>query len=204
MGDWQFDDSLSEVEHLEIWLRKTVTAVAPRPCLRFAEHRAVYVIGRNTDAVRFGAQEGRVVRQTGTATPTYHGPGQRTLYVVLQQEAAATVVESVIDALLTFNLRAIRRPGLRGLWVERLEKPPRADGSIALDHIAEITLRLRGPLCFGKISVNVEPDLAQFAPVIASWPLGEAVTSLVDLGFPVTMEDLDVALLTRFAPLLAQ
>lgn len=137
---------------------------------------------------------------------TYHGPGQRVAYAMLDLNARGRDVrayvwhleEWVIRALAEFNVTGERRQGRVGVWVRRPEKPPLPDGSPAEDKIAAIGVRIRRWVTFHGIAINVEPDLGHFAGIVPCGIRGYGVTSLVDLGLPVTMADLDVALRATF------
>jgi lipoyl(octanoyl) transferase len=85
-----------------------------------------------------------------------------------------------------------------GVWVARPDKPPLPDGSPAEDKIAAIGVRLRRWVAFHGIAINVEPDLGHFSGIVPCGITGHGVTSLVDLGLPVTMADLDLALERTF------
>jgi lipoyl(octanoyl) transferase len=138
---------------------------------------------------------------------TYHGPGQRVVYVMLDLETRGRDVRAfvgrleawVIAALAEFNLRAEIRPGRVGVWIARPDKPPLPDGTPREDKIAAIGVRLRRWVSFHGLSINVEPDLSHFDGIVPCGIEGHGVTSLVDLGLPVTMADLDVALKRTFA-----
>lgn len=138
---------------------------------------------------------------------TYHGPGQRVAYAMLDLNRRGRDVrayvwrleEWVIRALAGFNVTAERRPGRVGVWVARPDKPPLADGSPAEDKIAAIGVRLRRWVSFHGVAVNVDPDLGHFSGIVPCGIRGYGVTSLVDLGLPVTMPDLDLALAAAFA-----
>jgi len=104
----------------------------------------------------------------------------------------------VIAALGEFNVRGEIRPGRVGVWVARPEKPPLPDGTLREDKIAAIGIRLRRWVSFHGISINVEPDLAHFDGIVPCGIRGHGVTSLVDLGLPVTLDDLDMALKRTF------
>jgi lipoyl(octanoyl) transferase len=134
---------------------------------------------------------------------TYHGPGQRVAYVMLDLKRrrpdvrayVAGLEEWIIRTLATFNVRGERREDRVGVWVRRPDK-----GAGHEDKIAAIGVRLRRWVSFHGIAINVEPELSHFAAIV---PCGVVdprygVTSLVDLGLPVTMEDVDVALRQAF------
>jgi len=134
---------------------------------------------------------------------TYHGPGQRVAYVMLDLKRrrpdvrayVAGLEEWIIRALGHFNVRGERREDRVGVWVRR---PDKGDGYE--DKIAAIGVRLRRWISFHGIAINVEPELSHFSAIV---PCGVVdprygVTSLVDLGHPVTMADVDVALRRAF------
>ncbi len=134
---------------------------------------------------------------------TYHGPGQRVAYVMLDLNRRGRDVRAfvqnleawVIAALAEFNITGETREGRVGVWVKRPDK-----GEGYEDKIAAIGIRLRKWVSFHGISLNVEPDLSHFSGIV---PCGIAeqkfgVTSLVDLGLPVTMDDADMALKKSF------
>ena len=107
--------------------------------------------------------------------------------------------EWVIRALASFNVAGERRPGRVGVWVVRPDRPPQPDGSPAEDKIAAIGVRLRRWVSFHGVAINVEPDLTHFGGIVPCGIRGHGVTSLVDLGLPVTLADLDLALAAAFA-----
>lgn len=137
---------------------------------------------------------------------TYHGPGQRVVYAMLDLDRRGRDVRAyvwrledwVIRTLAEFNVTAERRPGRVGVWVARPDKPPLPDGSPAEDKIAAIGVRVRRWVAFHGIAINVEPDLEHFRGIVPCGIRGYGVTSLVDLGLPVAMADLDLALARTF------
>jgi lipoyl(octanoyl) transferase len=132
---------------------------------------------------------------------TYHGPGQRVAYVMLDlhrrtpdlRRFVATLEAWLILTLDAFNVRGERREDRVGVWVRR---PDKGDG--VEDKIAAIGIRVRRWVTFHGISLNVEPDLSHFSGIVPCGVTQHGVTSLVDLGLPVTMEDADVALRNAF------
>ncbi|MEP3053312.1 MAG: lipoyl(octanoyl) transferase LipB, partial [Ascidiaceihabitans sp.] len=137
---------------------------------------------------------------------TYHGPGQRVAYTMLDVGKRGRDVRLfvqqleawVIAALSEFNVDGHIREGRVGVWVERPDKPLMADGSLAEDKIAAIGIRLRKWISFHGLSINVEPDLDHFSGIVPCGITQHGVTSLVDLGLPVSMDDVDVALRRSF------
>ena len=136
---------------------------------------------------------------------TYHGPGQRVAYVMLDLKRrredvrafVAALEDWIIGALAAFNVRGERREDRVGVWVVRPERPMIGE-TPAEDKIAAIGIRLRKWVSFHGISINVEPDLGHFSGIVPCGISGYGVTSLVDLGLPVTMADVDVALKASF------
>jgi lipoyl(octanoyl) transferase len=104
----------------------------------------------------------------------------------------------VIATLAEFSVKGERRAGRVGVWVARHDKAPNPDGSLREDKIAAIGVKLRRWVSFHGLSINVEPDLAHFDGIVPCGIRGHGVTSLVDLGLPVGLADLDTALLHTF------
>ena len=133
---------------------------------------------------------------------TYHGPGQRVAYVMLDLSARKRDVHAfvgaleawMIGALARFNVEGQVRPGRVGVWVER-----RVAGQLTReDKIGAIGVKIRRWVSFHGISLNVEPDLSHFDGIVPCGIREHGVTSLVDLGLPVTMDEADAALLASF------
>jgi lipoyl(octanoyl) transferase len=138
---------------------------------------------------------------------TYHGPGQRVAYVMLDlnhrgrdvRQFVTNLETWVITTLAQFNVTGEVRAGRVGVWVGRPEKPPLPDGTPREDKIAAIGVRLRKWVSFHGLSINLDPDLSHFDGIVPCGIEGHGVTSLVDLGLPVTMDDLDLALQRSFS-----
>lgn len=171
------------------------------------EHPPLYTSGTSariedlTDPDRFPVYEARRGGQY-----TYHGPGQRVAYCMLDVGSRGRDVRCfvrdlerwIIAALAEFNVKGEIRPGRVGVWVTRPDKAPNPDGSVREDKIAAIGIRLRKWVSFHGISINVEPDLSHFEGIVPCGIKEHGVTSLVDLGLPVTMDDVDLALKRTF------
>ena len=168
------------------------------------EHDALYTGG--TSAKDSDLKSGDLpVFQTGRGGEyTYHGPGQRVAYVMLDltrrgrdaRKFVRDLEDWIIAALDAFNIVGERRCGRVGVWVDRTQP----GGSEREDKIAAIGIRLRRWVSFHGIALNVEPNLDHFAGIT---PCGitdprYGVTSLVDLGLPATMDDADLALRQAF------
>ncbi|MDE3237783.1 MAG: lipoyl(octanoyl) transferase LipB [Paracoccaceae bacterium] len=171
------------------------------------EHPPIYTAGTSarpedlTDPGRFPVH---VAGRGGQYT--YHGPGQRIAYVMLDVGArgrdvrrfVASLEDWVIATLAEFGVRGERRQGRVGVWVTRPDKPAYADGTMREDKIAAIGVKLRRWVSFHGLSINVDPDLSHFDGIVPCGIREHGVTSLVDLGLPVTMADVDVALRRTF------
>ncbi|HYM32553.1 MAG TPA: lipoyl(octanoyl) transferase LipB [Candidatus Cybelea sp.] len=130
---------------------------------------------------------------------TYHGPGQRVAYVMLDLKRRGSDVRAfvtqledwLISTLAQFTVRGERRPGRVGVWVDR--------GHGREDKIAAIGIRVRHWISYHGISINVDPDLSHYRGIVPCGIQGHGVTSLVDLGRPVDMAAVDTALKESFA-----
>lgn len=140
---------------------------------------------------------------------TYHGPGQRVAYVMLDLGRRGRDVRAhvrrledwVIATLAEFNVHGERRAGRVGVWVVRPDRPPLPDGQPAEDKIAAIGVRVRRWVAFHGVAINVEPDLSHYEGIVPCGIAAHGVTSLVDLGLPVGITDVDVALRRCFEPI---
>lgn len=208
--EWITSDELVDYRTAEVWMEARADAIArgeARECVWLLEHPALYTAGTSakiddlTDPARFP-----VYKTKRGGQYTYHGPGQRVAYVMLDVGARGRDVRAfvkqleawVIGALDEFNIKGEIRDGRVGVWVTRPEKPSPITGAPAEDKIAAIGIRLRKWISFHGISINVEPDLEHFSGIVPCGITDHGVTSLVDLGLPVTMDDVDLALRKRF------
>jgi lipoyl(octanoyl) transferase len=166
------------------------------------EHPPLYTAGTSARAEDLVAPGRFPVHWTGRGGQfTYHGPGQRVAYTMLdlgrrRQDVRAFVASLeawLIEALASFQVRAERRDDRVGVWVRRPER-----GAGAEDKIAAIGIRLRRWVSFHGIALNVDPDLEHFSGIIPCGVRNHGVTSLVDMGLPVTMADADIALRSAF------
>lgn len=211
MVDWLTSDALVPYEEALSWMETRAQSIAEGredEAIWLLEHPPIYTAGTSsrpedlTDPNRFP------VFETGRGGQyTYHGPGQRVAYVMLNLNergrdirAFVTALETwVIGTLAEFNVRGEIREGRVGVWVARPERPPLPDGSPRDDKIAAIGIRLRKWVSFHGLSINVEPDLSHFDGIVPCGIAGHGVTSLVDLGLPVTLPDVDAALKRTFS-----
>lgn len=169
------------------------------------EHRPVYTAGTSARAEDLVMPDRFPVHWTGRGGQfTYHGPGQRVAYVMLdlkrrRQDVRAFVAALeawLIATLWSFHIRGETREDRVGVWVSRPEKGPSTE-----DKIAAIGIRVRRWVSFHGVSLNVEPDLDHFSGIVPCGVRQHGVTSLSDLGLPVTMADADGALRAAFEPI---
>ena len=206
MVEWKISDGLTDYRHaLEVMEARAndIAAGQADELIWLLEHPPLYTAGTSAKPVdlvdpnRFPVFE---ARRGGEYT--YHGPGQRVVYTVLNVGERGRDVRAfvnqlegwIIDTLAEFNVVGERRDGRVGVWVQRPEKPRYANGDVAEDKIAALGIRLRKWVSFHGLSINVEPDLSHFGGIVPCGIQNHGVTSLTDLGLPVTMNDLDVAL----------
>ena len=208
--EWIVSDALVPYREAEAFMEARADAIAQGrapECIWLLEHPPLYTAGTSADPADLvdpGRFEVHHTRRGGQYT--YHGPGQRVVYVMLDVGARGRDVRRfvadleawVITTLATFNVKAERRPGRVGVWVQRPDKAPGPDGSPREEKIAAIGVRLRKWVSFHGISINVEPDLGHFGGIVPCGISEHGVTSLVDLGLPVTLGDVDSALRATF------
>lgn len=172
------------------------------------EHPPLYTAGTSAKPADLTDPDRFAVYTAGRGGQyTYHGPGQRVAYTMLNLNTRGRDVRQfvcalenwVIATLAEFNVKGERRSGRVGVWVVRPDLPPNPDGSPREDKIAAIGVKLRRWVSFHGISINVEPDLTHFSGIVPCGIREHGVTSLVDLGLPVTMGDLDAALMQCFS-----
>ena len=210
--EWIISDDPVDYQFAVGWMEERAQKISDgeaRECVWLLEHKPLYTAGTSADEADLVQPDRFPVYQTGRGGQyTYHGPGQRVAYVMLdlkrrQQDVrifVSALERWVIDTLDRFNVVGERREDRVGVWVRRPEKPAPA-GEMAEDKIAAIGIRLRKWVSFHGIAINVEPELDHYSGIIPCGVTQHGVTSLVDLGLPVTMDDVDVALKTTFEPI---
>jgi lipoyl(octanoyl) transferase len=217
--EWRVSDALVDYDEALAVMTARAEAIArgeARELVWLLEHPALYTAG--TSAKPTELIEARFpVHTTGRGGQfTYHGPGQRVGYVMLDlkrrapdvRRFVATIEEWIIRTLASFNVRGERRDDRIGVWVPRPDKGESVGGESAggekfEDKIAAIGIRVRQWVTLHGFALNVEPELAHFSGIV---PCGVAdrrygVTSLADLGVPVSMPEVDMALRAAFGPL---
>ncbi|WP_397541316.1 lipoyl(octanoyl) transferase LipB [Roseovarius salis] len=205
-----YDDACQEMEARAA----AIARGAADEAIWLVEHPPLYTAGPQADPADLKTPDRFPVYRTRRGGQyTYHGPGQRVVYVMLDVGRRGRDVRRfveqleawVIATLDQFNVQGEIRPGRVGVWVVRDDKPLTPAGRQQEDKIAAIGIRMRRWVSFHGISINVEPELEHFSGIVPCGITEHGVTSLVDLGLPVQMGDVDVALRktfpTVFAPL---
>jgi lipoyl(octanoyl) transferase len=198
---WEVANGLMPYEEAVARMEREVANIAAGKVdelVWLVEHPALYTAGTSARDSDLLSPQRFPVHATGRGGQyTYHGPGQRVAYVMLDlkhrgQDVRAFVAaleDWLIATLASFNVRGERREDRVGVWVQRGTRE---------DKIAAIGIRLRHWVTYHGISLNVDPDLSHFDGIVACGVTGHGVTSLVDLGLPVTISDADIALKNNF------
>jgi len=206
---WEVSDGLTQYETAVKRMESIAGAIARgegQERVWLVEHPPLYTAGTSASDAHLLDNTLPVFKTGRGGEHTYHGPGQRVCYVMLNLNDrvqdlrlyVATLEQWIINTLNQFNVRGERREDRVGVWVRRPDKPLLPDGSPREDKIAAIGIRVRKWVTFHGISLNVEPELSHYGGIIPCGVQGHGVTSLVDLGLPVTMEDVDIALQQEF------
>ncbi|MDT3686967.1 MAG: lipoyl(octanoyl) transferase LipB [Pseudorhodoplanes sp.] len=207
--EWRISEGLVPYETAlaEMDARAAAIAEGQEPDLVWLlEHPPLYTAGTSASPAEIVEARFPVYEAGRGGQMTYHGPGQRVVYLMLDLKQrrpdlrayVATLEEWIIRTLASFNVRGERREDRVGVWVRRPELAAARE-----DKIAAIGIRVKRWVSLHGIAINVEPNLSHFSGIV---PCGVreqnyGVTSLVDLGLPVTISDVDVALKAEFEPL---
>lgn len=208
--EWLISDGRTDYPEAVAFMERRaeqIAAGAARELVWLVEHPPLYSAGTSAQPADLVVPDRFPVFATGRGGQyTYHGPGQRVAYVMLDLKRRAQDVRAfvcaledwLIGALAAFNVSGERRPGRVGVWVQRPDKAPLPDGSMREDKVAAIGIRVRRWVSFHGVSLNVEPELEHFSGIVPCGVHGHGVTSLVDLGIPVTFPEVDQVLRDRF------
>ena len=204
--EWRMSDGLTSYEQAVALMEKRAAAIAAGQAGELAwlvEHPALYTAGTSAKPEELIEARFPVFESGRGGQMTYHGPGQRVAYVMLDlklrgpdvRRFVATLEEWIIRTLSAFNVRGERREDRIGVWVRRPEK-----GDGCEDKIAAIGIRVKQWVTLHGMALNVQPDLTHFSGIV---PCGVneqryGVTSLADLGIPVTMPEVDMVLRREF------
>ena len=209
--DWLISDTPIAFEHALAVMDARVAAIAAGEAAELIwllEHPPLYTAGTSAKPADLLSPDRFPVHAAGRGGQyTYHGPGQRIAYAMLDVKhrggdvrAFVSSLEAwIIDTLSAFGVRGETRPDRVGVWVRRPDKSP-----VTEDKIAAIGIRIRRWVSLHGISINVEPDLEHFSGIVPCGITGHGVTSLTDLGRVVSMADVDMAMeqafVARFGP----
>ena len=170
------------------------------------EHSPLYTAGTSAQSADLLSNYRFPVFETGRGGEyTYHGPGQRVCYAMLDLNQRGKDVRQLIASLESWLIKTLDHFGVKGeirenrvgVWVARPEKPP-VKGAMREDKIAAIGIRVRRWVTFHGLSLNVCPDLEHYSGIVPCGISGHGVTSLHDLGIKASMEEVDEALKEAF------
>lgn len=216
MVEWRISDGLTPYEEALAWQEARVAAISAGDadeCIWLLEHPPLLTAGTSAKPADLIEPDRFPVHQVGRGGQyTYHGPGQRIAYAMMDltrrgrdvRAYVHSLEEWVIRALAEFGVNGERRSDRVGVWVVRPDRPPLPDGRPAEDKIAAIGVRVRRWVAFHGVAINVEPDLSHFRAIVPCGVRDHGVTSLVDLGAPVSMHDFDIALRTTFESVIGE
>jgi lipoyl(octanoyl) transferase len=212
--EWRIEPGLTQYQEALAFMEERAGAIrdgSAGELVWLVEHPPLYTAGTSARGEDLIEPDRFPVFNAGRGGEyTYHGPGQRVAYVMLDLKRrkedvrafVAALEDWIIAALARFNVKGERRDDRVGVWVVRPNRPALPGGRPAEDKIAAIGIRLRRWVSFHGIAVNVEPNLSHFGGIVPCGISGYGVTSLVDLGLPVTMADFDMALKAAFEEVL--
>lgn len=205
--EWRISEGYTDYDAATAFMEERAAAIAAgkaREMVWLVQHRPLYTAGTSARDEDLLEPDRFPVHATGRGGEyTYHGPGQRVGYVMLDLNRRGRDVrafvrnleEWLIVALADFGVVGERREGRVGIWVDRGRRGGRPGQE---DKIAAIGVRLRRWVSFHGISLNVEPDLSHYEGIVPCGISEHGVTSLVDLGITATMDDVDAALQSAF------
>ena len=196
--EWWIDDAPVAYEAAVARMEARVAALAEGregDAVWLLEHPALYTAGTSAKPQDLLDATTLPVHETGRGGQyTYHGPGQRIAYVMRNLRPhggdvrgfVCALEDWAIQTLARFNVKGERRPGRVGVWVAR--------GGGREDKIAAVGVRVRRGVTYHGLSLNVDPDLRHYAGIVPCGVAEHGVTSLVDLGLPVAMAEVDAEL----------
>ena len=211
MVQWEISESEvdydTSLEKMEEHVNRIIRGEADEK-IWLLEHPSLYTAGTSADKKDLVEPNRFPVFQTKRGGQyTYHGPGQRVVYVMLDLNKRGKDIKKFVEnleawiiyTLAEFNVVGQSRKERVGIWVERPDKPKNVNGRMEEEKIAAIGVRLKKWITFHGLSINVDPDLSHFKGIVPCGIKEHGVTSLVDLGLPVSMTDLDIALTKSFS-----
>ena len=208
--DWIKSEELVDFSHSISWMEKRAVQIYTQErseCVWLLQHPPIYTAGTSAkikdlkDPDRFP-----VIKTSRGGQYTYHGPGQRVIYVMLDLNKRGKDIKKYVKNLEIWVIRSLEkleitgetRSGRVGIWVSRPNKPSLPDGSVREDKIAAIGVRLKKWVTYHGISINVNPDLSHFNGIVPCGISNQGITSFEDLGSRNNINDLDHCLKETF------
>ena len=200
--EWKISDGLVPYPEAVTAMEARAQAIADGMAgeqIWLLEHPPVYTAGTSANDADLLEARFPVFKTGRGGQYTYHGPGQRVGYVMLDLKQRKPDVRAyvhdleqwLIETLASFNVKGERREGRVGIWVAR--------GNGREDKIAALGVRIRRWVTFHGVALNIDPDLSHFSGIVPCGVSQHGVTSLADLGIVASMNDVDVALKQGFA-----
>ena len=210
MVDWIKSEELIDFSHSISWMEKRAVQIYTQErseCVWLLQHPPIYTAGTSAkikdlkDPDRFP-----VIKTSRGGQYTYHGPGQRVIYVMLDLNKRGKDIKKYVKNLEIWVIRSLEkleitgetRSGRVGIWVSRPNKPSLPDGSVREDKIAAIGVRLKKWITYHGISINVNPDLSHFNGIVPCGISNQGITSFEDLDNRNNINDLDNCLKETF------
>ena len=210
MVDWIKSEELVDFSHSISWMEKRAVQIYSQErseCVWLLQHPPIYTAGTSAkikdlkDPDRFP-----VIKTSRGGQYTYHGPGQRVIYVMLDLNKRGKDIKKYVKNLEIWVIRSLEkleitgetRSGRVGIWVSRPNKPSLPDGSVREDKIAAIGVRLKKWITYHGISINVNPDLSHFNGIVPCGIYNQGITSFEDLDNRNNINDLDNCLKETF------
>ena len=210
MVDWIKSEELVDFSHSISWMEKRAVQIYTQErseCVWLLQHPPIYTAGTSAkikdlkDPDRFP-----VIKTSRGGQYTYHGPGQRIIYVMLDLNKRGKDIKKYVKNLEIWVIRSLEkleitgetRSGRVGIWVSRPNKPSLPDGSVREDKIAAIGVRLKKWITYHGISINVNPDLSHFNGIVPCGISNQGITSFEDLDNRNNINDLDNCLKETF------
>lgn len=211
MPEWKILPGLSDYSTTLSAMEKRVAEIIDNQAdeaIWLLEHPPLYTAGTSAQPEDLKDKNRFPVFSAGRGGQyTYHGPGQRVIYIMLDlrergkdvRAFVQTLENWVIATLSEFNIKGELRSGRVGVWVERPDQKSFITNVTREDKIAAIGIKLRHWVSFHGISINIDPDLSHYSGITPCGISQYGVTSLVDLGLPISMAELDSALIKTFS-----
>jgi len=201
--EWIKSEGLVEFDYSLSWMEKRASQIytGEKPeCVWLLEHPEIYTAGTSAKDSDLKDPNRFPVKKTNRGGQyTYHGPGQRVAYVLLNLNVRGKDIKKYVHNLELWAIKTLSkydivgetRNGRVGIWVQRPEQPLLSNGAIPEDKIAAIGVRLRKWVTFHGLSINFDPELSHFDGIVPCGISEHGVTSLIDLGVKTKIDELD-------------